>query len=32
LVILAFVVALFLKENKELVFADNKYKEPIKNG
>ena len=31
LVILTFVVALFLKENKELVFADNKYKEPIRN-
>ncbi len=31
LIILTFVVAFFLKENKELVFADNKYKEPIKN-
>ena len=31
IVVLTFVVALFLKENKELVFADNKYKEPIKN-
>lgn len=32
MIILTFVVAYFLKENKELVFADNKYKEPIKNG
>ena len=31
LVILTFVVALFLKENKELVFADNKYKEAVTN-
>ena len=32
MVLLTFVVAFFLKENKELVFADNKYKEPISSG
>ena len=32
MIVLTFVVAFFLKENKELVFADNKYKEPISSG
>ena len=30
-VILGMILLIFLKENKELVFADNKYKEPITN-